>query len=55
MFHIGFRVDGSWVISPDSPVGFAVGNKVFHSISFLRNLGLFQVVSYLIFSLSRKF
>ena len=37
MFHIGLRVDGSWVISPDPPMGFAVGNKVFHPFIFLQS------------------
>lgn len=49
MFHIGLRVDGSWVISPDPPMEFAVGNKVFHPFIFLQNQVLFQIVSYLIF------
>lgn len=52
VLYIGFRVDGSWVISPDTSVGFAVRYEFFHSQSALQAFIFFFSVSYFLLHLS---
>lgn len=52
VLYIGFRVDGSWVISPDTSVGFAVRYEFFHLQSVLQAFIFFFSVSYFLLHLS---
>ena len=55
VLYIGFRVDGSWVISPDTSVGFAVRYEFFHLQSVLQAFIFFFSVSSLVKRLSMFF